>query len=241
MELSGNERMNTVAHIETPERSIVQCLLDETLQLQLGERCLCELDYGLDTGLLLKTTPLSQMGAEARAPGFRVKRRLTREDDLLLGKRAKTAARAKSYFKRSTDRERGQVQILHVRLSYGAERLFIRYSAQIPVDLRRFINQLQRDFRTQVDIWQLNLREQAATIGCLGQCGRSTCCCSWQHVFSPVSLRMAKAQGMPLNPSSVNGTCGRLKCCLGFELDQYRDNTHADMEEHHEDNAAEWS
>ncbi len=215
--------MQTVAHIRMPENGVYLCRVASALAMLPGDSCMVELDYGLDTGTVLELFGLNEnaQGAE-KMPAYRVVRKLADEDEKRRGDNAVLAEKAKQAFMLSASHEKGHVKILHARFSYGRDRLFIRYSAQIPVDLRRFIGQLQRDFKTHVDLWQVGVRDEAALIGCLGPCGRAVCCCTWQHQFQPVNVRMAKMQEMSLNPVSINGSCGRLKCCLRFEYDQYR-------------------
>jgi cell fate regulator YaaT (PSP1 superfamily) len=206
-----------------PESGNFQCRVSAALSLAPNDDCLVELDYGLDIGVVLELFGINEtVTSEDRIPAFRVVRKLMPEDASRTQENEALAAKAKHAFQLSVSREKGHVKVLHTRFSYGRERLFIRYSAQIPVDLRRFIGQIQRDFRTHVDLWQVGVRDEAALIGCLGPCGRSVCCCSWQRQFQPVNVRMAKTQEMSLNPVTINGSCGRLKCCLRFEEEQYR-------------------
>ena len=216
--------MQTVARIRMPENGVFVCRVAPSLSLMPGDACLVELDYGLDLGVVLELFGINENPSDnEKAPAFRVVRKQAAEDAKRLSENAAIAEKAKHAFSLSVSREKGNVKLLHTRFSYGRDRLFIRYVAQIPVDLRRFVGQLQRDFKTHVDLWQAGVRDEAAIIGCLGPCGRSVCCCSWQHQFQPVNVRMAKAQEMSLNPVSINGSCGRLKCCLKFEYEQYRD------------------
>ena len=215
--------MQTVARIRMPENGVFLCRVAPSLEVLPGQMCLVELDYGLDVGTVLELFGVNEnaTGGE-KVPSYRVVRRFSPQDDGRVGENATLADKAKEAFMLSAGREKGHVKILHVRFSYGRERMFIRYSAQVPVDLRRFTGQLQRDYKTHVDLWQVGVRDEAALVGCLGPCGRAVCCCSWQRLFQPVNVRMAKAQEMSLNPVSINGTCGRLKCCLRFEYEQYR-------------------
>ncbi len=214
--------MVTVARIRMPENGVFQCRMASALTVMPGDRCLVELEYGLDIGTVLELYGVSEgAGGGDRAPAYRVVRKCTQSEQDREVEQAERAEKAKQAFMLSTRHEKGHVKVLHVRFSYGGDRIFIRYSAQMPVDLRRFIGQVQRDFKTHVDLWQVGVRDEAALIGCLGPCGRSVCCCTWQRQFQPVNVRMAKAQEMSLNPGSINGTCGRLKCCLRFEYEQY--------------------
>ena len=215
--------MQTVARIRMPENGVFLCRVAPSLAVLPGETCMVELEYGMDTGSVLELFGLNENapGAE-KMPAYRVVRKSVAEDEKRIGENAALAEKAKESFMLSAAREKGHVKILHCRFSYGRDRLFIRYSAQMPVDLRRFVGQLQRDFKTHVDLWQVGVRDEAALIGCLGPCGRAVCCCAWQRHFQPVNVRMAKTQEMSLNPVSINGSCGRLKCCLRFEYEQYR-------------------
>ena len=215
--------MQTVARIRMPENGIFLCRVAPSLAVLPGQSCLAELDYGLDLGIVLELFGVNENapGGE-KMPAYRIVRKMTTDDDGRVGENAMLAEKAKEAFMFSAGHEKGHVKILHVRFSYGRERLFIRYSAQVPVDLRRFTGQLQRDFKTRVDLWQVGVRDEAAFIGCLGPCGRAVCCSTWQRQFQPVNVRMAKTQEMSLNPVSINGSCGRLKCCLRFENEQYR-------------------
>ena len=78
-------------------------------------------------------------------------------------------------------------------------------------------------FRTRIELRQIGLRDEAKMIGGMGYCGRPLCCAAFLGDFKPVSIRMAKSQGMSLNPTKISGICGRLMCCLSYEDDFYRD------------------
>lgn len=214
--------LQTIARIQMPESGVFSCRVPSALTVMPGDSCIAEFDYGLDAGIVLELFGVNgQILSVEKMPAFRLIRKCAPEDKSRFSDNESFAEKAKQAFLSSVRNEKGHVKILHVRFSYGRDRLFIRYSAQIPVDLRRFLGQLQRDFKTHVDLWQVGVRDEAALIGCLGPCGRAVCCKSWQRQFLPVNVRMAKEQEMSLNPVSINGSCGRLKCCLRFEYEQY--------------------
>jgi len=75
----------------------------------------------------------------------------------------------------------------------------------------------------RVELRQVGARDEAKLIGGFGRCGRPLCCASFLSEFAPISIRMAKEQGLPLNPMKISGVCGRLLCCLSYESDQYRE------------------
>lgn len=216
--------MQTVARIRMPENGVFICRVSPGANLRPGDFCVVDLDYGLDIGEILE---LFGVGEEAstgeRLPTFRVVRKKEAGDETRMRENDALADKAKTAFVLSVGKQKGGVKILHVRFSYTRSRLFIRYAAMVPVDLRRFVGQIQRDFKTHVDLWQVGVRDEAALLGCLGPCGRASCCASWQKHFQPVNVRMAREQEMSLNPVSINGSCGRLKCCLRFEYQQYQE------------------
>lgn len=90
------------------------------------------------------------------------------------------------------------------------------------VDLRELLKELQTELQTGVQLRQVGPRDQAKAVGGYGICGRRLCCSSWLTAFPAISIKMAKEQNQPLNPSKISGQCGRLLCCLSYENDMYR-------------------
>jgi cell fate regulator YaaT (PSP1 superfamily) len=211
--------MQKIVHIQIPEGGVVQCQMPEGEELfEAGEHCVCALNYGKDVGRIVKITELPSRN---EPPAFRILRKQTAEDESRGKENQELATKAQHAFQLSVMHEKSHVKVLHVRFSLMRERLFIRYGASGVVDLRRFVNQLQRDYKTVVDLWQIGVRDECAFMGCLGHCGRAACCCTWQRRFKELSTRMARVQDIPLNPATANGHCGCLKCCLSFEVEQY--------------------
>lgn len=95
------------------------------------------------------------------------------------------------------------------------------YSADDRVDFRELIKLLASEFKIRVEMRQISLRQEAGRLGGIGVCGRELCCATWIHDFKSVTTSAARYQNLSLNPSKLSGQCGRLKCCLNFELDSY--------------------
>jgi cell fate regulator YaaT (PSP1 superfamily) len=95
------------------------------------------------------------------------------------------------------------------------------YSAEDRVDFRELIKLLASEFRIRVEMRQISLRQEAGRLGGIGSCGRELCCSTWLSDFKSVSTNAARYQNLSLNPSKLSGQCGRLKCCLNYELDTY--------------------
>lgn len=97
------------------------------------------------------------------------------------------------------------------------------YSAEDRVDFRELIKRLAGEFRIRVEMRQISLRQEAARIGGIGSCGRELCCSTWLTDFKSIPTAAARYQNLSLNPAKLSGQCGRLKCCLNYELDTYLD------------------
>lgn len=95
------------------------------------------------------------------------------------------------------------------------------YSADERVDFRKLVKRLASEFRIRVEMRQISLRQEASRLGGIGSCGRELCCSTWLSEFKAVSTSAARYQNLSLNPSKLSGQCGRLKCCLNYELETY--------------------
>jgi cell fate regulator YaaT (PSP1 superfamily) len=116
-------------------------------------------------------------------------------------------------------RERGlAMKLARVEQIFDGSRLIFYYTAEGRVDFRELVRDLAAHFRTRIEMRQIGVRDEARMIGGYGSCGRPLCCTTWLQSFEPISIKMAKQQKLSLNPSKLSGMCGRLKCCLRYEL-----------------------
>jgi cell fate regulator YaaT (PSP1 superfamily) len=125
-------------------------------------------------------------------------------------------------------RERGlTMKLAKVEQLFDGSRLVFYYTADGRVDFRELVRDLAAHFRTRIEMRQIGVRDEARLLGGYGSCGRPLCCTTWLQTFEPISIRMAKQQNLSLNPSKLSGMCGRLKCCLRYELPNGKGVTHA--------------
>lgn len=115
------------------------------------------------------------------------------------------------------------MQLIGVEFPSGDAKAVFYFSAEGRIDFRDLVRDLARDLRLRIEMRQIGVRDQAKMTGGIGICGRELCCSSWLRDFSPVTIKMAKVQGLVLNPQKVSGQCGRLLCCLSYEHDQYKE------------------
>jgi cell fate regulator YaaT (PSP1 superfamily) len=113
------------------------------------------------------------------------------------------------------------MKIVRAEYSYDGSRLVFFFAAEKRVDFRTLVQDLARSFKARIELRQIGVRDEAKLLGGLGRCGQTLCCTTWLTEFNPVSIKMAKAQDLPLSPMDISGVCGRLLCCLAYESDYY--------------------
>src|SRR5699024_5088826 len=116
-----------------------------------------------------------------------------------------------------------KMKISDVEFQGDASKATFYYTADKRVDFRQLIKEFAHEFRIRIEMRQIGLRQEAARLGGIGSCGRELCCSTWLTDFRSVSTRAARYQQLSLNPQKLAGQCGKLKCCLNYELDSYLD------------------
>ncbi|MCK5192751.1 MAG: hypothetical protein KAQ71_03010, partial [Desulfobulbaceae bacterium] len=115
------------------------------------------------------------------------------------------------------------MKLIRVERFFNGSKIIFYFTAESRVDFRQLVKNLVQEFRTRIEMRQLGVRHESKMIGGIGCCGRELCCSSYINTFAPVSIKMAKEQNLPLNPSKISGICNRLLCCLTYEYDTYRE------------------
>lgn len=113
------------------------------------------------------------------------------------------------------------MKLVEAEYTFDGSRLTFYFTADERVDFRALVRDLAATFRTRIELRQIGARDQAKLQGGVGMCGKTLCCSSWITDFGVVSIKMAKEQDLPLNPSKISGVCGRLLCCLSYENENY--------------------
>lgn len=115
------------------------------------------------------------------------------------------------------------MRLIDVEFTFDVNKIIFYFTAEGRIDFRELVKDLASVFKTRIELRQIGVRDEAKMLGGLGICGRPFCCCSFLGEFQPVSIKMAKEQGLSLNPTKISGTCGRLMCCLKYEQNAYED------------------
>ncbi len=164
----------------------------------------------VDPRLMQKGTPRVIKRADARA--------LSRQEGNL--EKARKAQQVCAH----RIRERGlQMRLITAESTFDGSKITFYFFAEKRVDFRALVQDLGETLHTRIEMKHIGNRDETKIIGGVGPCGRELCCSSWLREFSSVSVRMAKEQGLSLKPSKLAGMCGRLKCCLRYEYETYRE------------------
>ncbi len=115
------------------------------------------------------------------------------------------------------------MKLVDVEYTFDNSKIIFYFTADGRVDFRELVKDLAAVFRTRIELRQIGVRDEAKMMGGLGICGRPFCCSQFLGEFAPVSVKMAKEQGLSLNPTKISGTCGRLMCCLKYEQEGYEE------------------
>lgn len=113
------------------------------------------------------------------------------------------------------------MKLIDVEYTFDSSKILFYFTSDGRVDFRELVKDLASVFRVRIELRQIGVRDESKLKGGLGMCGRPFCCNTYLGDFSPVSIKMAKEQGLSLNPTKISGTCGRLMCCLNYEQDAY--------------------
>jgi cell fate regulator YaaT (PSP1 superfamily) len=184
-----------------------------------GDAVVVQTAEGPAVGTVTRTVPaLAERRRPAPDSAARVLRRATRDDVV---SRLKHQQREQDAHRVCVMKikERGLgMKLARVEQLFDGSRLIFYYTADGRVDFRELVRDLAAHFRTRIEMRQMGVRDEARMLGGYGPCGRPLCCTTWLQSFEPISIKMAKQQSLSLNPSKLSGMCGRLKCCLRYEL-----------------------
>jgi cell fate regulator YaaT (PSP1 superfamily) len=193
--------------------------------LNRGDHVIVETEQGLGMGMVvISPTPYDESAARQSTKPLKKVFRLANPDDFSQReKNIETENKAHTYCL-SCIRELGlKMNLFSVESSFDGSKLVFFFTSEGRVDFRQLVKMLVKEFGVRVEMRQVGIRNQAKMCGGIGRCGREICCSAFIERFGPVSIRMAKEQGLSLNPTKISGQCGRLMCCLTFENDMYHE------------------
>ncbi|MFA5096487.1 MAG: stage 0 sporulation family protein [Candidatus Omnitrophota bacterium] len=194
-----------------------------------GDFVIVEHDRGQDYGVVV--TPGScckdaSSGGGAGQTGKEAPKkilRLAREPDIR--QIAENRLKAKEVFNsclKKIEEHKLDMKLVRAEYSFDRSKIVFYFTANGRVDFRNLVKDLAKIFKARIELRQIGVRDEARLFGGFGSCGRELCCAKFLKDFEPVTIKMAKEEGLPLNPPKISGICGRLMCCLSFEYESYK-------------------
>lgn len=192
-----------------------------------GESVVVHADGAQAVGTVVATIPqLASRRVPAHGTPNRVVR-LATHTDILARLRQQQSERNAHRIALLRIREHGlAMKLTRVEQAFDGSRTVFSFTSESRVDFRELVRELAAELRTRIEMRQIGVRDEAKMLGGYGSCGRPLCCTTFIGAFEPVSIRMAKQQDLSLNPSKLSGLCGRLKCCLRYELPNAKGQAH---------------
>ena len=187
--------------------------------LNLGDHVIVETEQGLGFGTIARP-PIEVEKIEKKLK--QIVRVATKEDFIKREELEQLETRAQEFCTRCITDLGLLMNLFSVECTFDRNKLTFFYTADGRIDFRELIKLLVKEYSIRIEMRQVGIRNLSKHCGGLGKCGREICCSSFMHTFEPVSIKMAKEQGLSLNPTKISGVCGRLMCCLTFENSTYR-------------------
>lgn len=195
-------------------------LSPNSLDLKIGDKVVFYDDENLIVGTVIKGN-YSEKKGNLSLPLNNVLRMVDDSDKKQIEKNKKIADNALLDAKKMSKSLELNMSFVDSYLCLDGSELFLSFMSDERVDFRDLVKKVAQKYKTRIELRQIGVRDKAKRIGGLGPCGLFLCCNSFLTDFNGVSINMAKNQMLALNPSKINGICGRLLCCLGYENDNY--------------------
>lgn len=187
-----------------------------------GDRVIVETSRGVECG----TVALANKEVDEEKivhPLKKVLRQATKKDLEHLEENKAREKEAMKICEEKIQNHKLDMKLVDVEYTFDNSKILFYFTSDGRVDFRQLVKDLATVFRTRIELRQIGVRDEAKMLGGLGMCGRPFCCNGFLGEFQPVSIKMAKEQGLSLSPVKISGTCGRLMCCLKYEQEAYSD------------------
>lgn len=189
-------------------------------KLKRGEFVIVETARGIECGEVAMENRMVESDSIVK-PLKKLIRKATKEDLEVVRRNKEKEKRAVVIFEEKVAYRKLDMKLVDVEYTFDGSKILFYYTAPARVDFRELVKDLASVFRARIELRQIGVRDESKMLGGLGICGRPFCCKEFLNEFQPVSIKMAKEQGLSLNTVKISGACGRLMCCLKYEQDSY--------------------
>lgn len=189
-------------------------------EIQKNTQVIVETARGMEFGHAV--TEVKQVEEDSVVAPLKPIVRLATQEDFEVHEENKKLAKEAFSIGEEKIKEQGlEMYLVDSEYTFDRNKLIFYFTAEGRIDFRELVKELASVFRIRIELRQIGIRDEAKSLNGLGCCGRSLCCANWLSEFQPVSIKMAKDQGLSLNPTKISGICGRLFCCLKYEHETY--------------------
>lgn len=191
-------------------------------KLEAGDNVVVEADRGLDHGIVASKPHQVESLNKLEQPVRKIIRKANPWDEKQIAKNKAKSKDLVNICDKKILEHKLPMKLVDAEYSFDRSKIIFYFTSDNRVDFRELVKNLASIFRVRIELRQIGVRDEARMLGGHGPCGRELCCMTFLDHFEPVTIRMAKVQNLPLNPSKISGLCSRLMCCLGFEYENYR-------------------
>lgn len=215
--------MARIFHIQVGEYRSTGCFDGNGFELKRGELVIVDLDRSSEMGRVLAEAVVHGEGGRLPAAQGKVLRKVTEGDRRQIENNRNKSKDALNVCISKVNELKLDMKMLNAEYSFDATKVILYFTAEGRVDFRNLVKELAKLFRLRIELKQIGVRDRAKMVKGYGVCGQELCCANFIKDFSQLSIKMAKEQALPLNPSKISGVCGRIKCCMAYEFNVYKE------------------
>lgn len=197
------------------------CSIHSQGELKEGDLVILEFDRGLDYGQVI-SDPVTASDVKLEGPPKKILRLVSENDSKQISENQKKAKEAFGICLKKIQEHKLDMKLIEAEYSFDRSKIIFYFTAEGRIDFRKLVKDLAKVFKARIELRQIGVRDEAKLFGGYGSCGRPLCCATFLKDFEPVTIKMAKEEGLPLNPPKISGLCGRLMCCLSYEYETYK-------------------
>jgi len=213
--------MNRIVVVRLREVGSTEYFFCGNLEVKAGDYVIVEAERGEDYGQVVSEP--EETAEEIKASLRKITRIMSMDDLRQIKENISRAKKALKTCQKKIFEHKLSMKLIDSEYSFDGSKIIFYFTAEGRIDFRELVKNLAKIFKTRIEMRQVGVRDEARLFGGIGPCGRSLCCTAFLRNFEPVSIKMAKEQSLPLNPTKISGICGRLMCCLNYEYRIYKE------------------
>jgi cell fate regulator YaaT (PSP1 superfamily) len=214
--------MYEVVQIRLREAGKISYYSTSGMKFKAGDYCIVEADRGQDYGQVISDAEVI-LDSDVQEPLKRIVRKANPWDMHQIDKNKKKIKEVMGACSKKIQERHLPMKLIDAEFTFDRSKAMFYFTAEGRVDFRDLVKDLANMFKTRIELKQIGVRDEAKMLGGFGPCGRVLCCATFLKDFEPVTIKMAKEQNLPLNPTKISGLCGRLMCCLSYEHKTYKE------------------